>query len=450
MQTRHRTPTIFNLSMVDVLCCALGCVILLWLLNLREAKEKATVAGQANDQLKTAEIKLQDLGKHIEDLTRQRDEAASLADSVRKERDQVQRDLQEARGQLGGLDRRLTALLQQTAAVEGRLRQLTREQQELAEQKSTAQDRVQSLESLLREKDVQTKAASRRATSLSDLLVDAEARIKKLEEEVQGYRTRLTAAESRADRLQGDADATRKELAAARGSMTTLQQEKAALAEKANQPRPATDERFEGIALTGRRVVFLVDMSGSMELVDERTPDPQKWAGVRETLAKLMRSLPNLERYQVVLFSDRITYLFGNDGLWLVYDPKTTVEQVLQAMAAVKPKGATNMYEALQAAFRFRALGMDTIYVLSDGLPNVGPGLTQEQMIGLTKEVDRSEVLARYIRNLLRRDWNRDMPDRPRVHINTIGFFYESPDVGAFLWALARENEGSFVGMSKP
>jgi hypothetical protein len=37
-----------------------------------------------------------------------------------------------------------------------------------------------------------------------------------------------------------------------------------------------------------------------------------------------------------------------------------------------------------------------------------------------------------------------------RVRINCLGFFYESPEVGAFLWALARENEGSFVGMSKP
>jgi hypothetical protein len=36
------------------------------------------------------------------------------------------------------------------------------------------------------------------------------------------------------------------------------------------------------------------------------------------------------------------------------------------------------------------------------------------------------------------------------VKINTIGFFYESPDLGSFLWALARENDGSFVGMSKP
>src|SRR5262245_32634165 len=51
MRTRHRIPTIFNLSMVDVLCCALGCVILLWLLNLREAKQRAEVAGQTSVEL---------------------------------------------------------------------------------------------------------------------------------------------------------------------------------------------------------------------------------------------------------------------------------------------------------------------------------------------------------------------------------------------------------------
>jgi len=33
------------------------------------------------------------------------------------------------------------------------------------------------------------------------------------------------------------------------------------------------------------------------------------------------------------------------------------------------------------------------------------------------------------------------------VRINAVGFFFESPDVGAFLWALAREHRGSFVGL---
>ena len=51
MKIRHRIPSIFNLSMVDVLCCALGCVILLWLFNLREARIKAAQAGRADEEL---------------------------------------------------------------------------------------------------------------------------------------------------------------------------------------------------------------------------------------------------------------------------------------------------------------------------------------------------------------------------------------------------------------
>src|SRR5215467_11983842 len=46
MRIRHKVPSIFNLSMVDVLCCALGCVILLWLINLREAKENEDTSAQ--------------------------------------------------------------------------------------------------------------------------------------------------------------------------------------------------------------------------------------------------------------------------------------------------------------------------------------------------------------------------------------------------------------------
>jgi hypothetical protein len=47
-------------------------------------------------------------------------------------------------------------------------------------------------------------------------------------------------------------------------------------------------------------------------------------------------------------------------------------------------------------------------------------------------------------------DRDRARTGQARVRINTVGPFYEGPDLGAFLWALAREHEGSFVGMSKP
>src|SRR5947209_19376760 len=86
MQSRHRIPTIFNLSMVDVLCCALGCVILLWLLNLREARHRAAQAGMASAQLTTAESELHTaradlagLRKRAAELQAQFDEAARQA-----------------------------------------------------------------------------------------------------------------------------------------------------------------------------------------------------------------------------------------------------------------------------------------------------------------------------------------------------------------------------------
>ena len=106
----------------------------------------------------------------------------------------------------------------------------------------------------------------------------------------------------------------------------------------------------------------------------------------------------------------------------------------------------TNMYAAFDEAFRFRSLGMDTIYVFSDGLPNDGPG---RPPANVTDETVITTALAKHLRAKLNNDWNKLQPGSPKVRINTIGFFYESPDVGAFLWALAREHDGNFVGMNK-
>jgi uncharacterized protein with von Willebrand factor type A (vWA) domain len=230
-----------------------------------------------------------------------------------------------------------------------------------------------------------------------------------------------------------------------RGTTTRLEKELAT----ANRRVAAAENRFAGIELTGKRVVFLVDMSGSMEQVDYDTPAPLKWQGVRETVAKIMASLPELEKFQIVLFAEKTSFVLGNDGRWIDYDPKSSVDRATKALAATKPAGGTNMYSAFEAAFRLRGAGLDTIYLLSDGLPNVGEPLTEQQAEKL-KETEKAEILGKHIRKKLKELWNRPIDGAARVRINSIGFFYESPDVGAFLWALSRENDGSFVGMSKP
>jgi Mg-chelatase subunit ChlD len=237
-----------------------------------------------------------------------------------------------------------------------------------------------------------------------------------------------------------------KALEKASSTLSRLEAERKVLARAVGRARADAESRFAGIALTGRRVVFLVDSSGSMEMLDEDTPAPHKWKEVRNTVAKLMRSLPHLEEYQVITFAATTAYPLGGRGRWHRHG-KGSVERVLKGLRGVKPKGGTNMYAALKEAFAYREEGLDTIYLLSDGLPNQGEGLPP----GAYKlsEILRGTLLGKHVRATLKDTWNRPRGGK-RVTINTVGFFYESPDLGAFLWALARENGGSFVGMSTP
>ncbi len=165
-----------------------------------------------------------------------------------------------------------------------------------------------------------------------------------------------------------------------------------------------------------------------------------------------MRSLPDLDQYQVILFSSKYSYMLGSDGQWLQRTTaRKSIEDVRAGMTAAKPVGDTNLFSALDEAFKFRARGLDTIYLFSDGLPTSGPGLTATEDKTITSEAERGVILARHLRKARsHRSGTRPSANRQRVRINSIGFFYESPDVGAFLWALSRDNDGSFVGMSRP
>ena len=142
-------------------------------------------------------------------------------------------------------------------------------------------------------------------------------------------------------------------------------------------------------------------------------------------------------------------YPLGHDGGWFQYRGKEDASIVATRLKAMKPTGETNMYDAFEEVFgKFRGQGLDTVYMLSDGLPNAGTGTPADA--AKLNETQLTSILSKVIREKLKTTWNRKSADQARVRINTIGFFYESPDVGAFLWALAREHDGSFVGMSKP
>src|SRR5262249_40590409 len=89
MRIRHRVPTLFTLSMLDVFCCALGCVIFLWLYNEKLAKERSVKAGQSQQELSQSQSDLVSANTLIDslkkDLADSRASAQKLVDSLKKD-----------------------------------------------------------------------------------------------------------------------------------------------------------------------------------------------------------------------------------------------------------------------------------------------------------------------------------------------------------------------------
>ncbi|MCI0380566.1 MAG: VWA domain-containing protein [Gemmataceae bacterium] len=510
MATRHRIPTIFNIYMMDVLCCALGCVILLWRLYHHESEEQ-TAAAQAQSAIATEQsaiakamlskleaanlsisaltsdvealkITLDAANKkrvqvtlELEDTRKDRDKFEQLALVRKKEYDDMKKLHAAAEAVLAMLRLDYKSLEKKSALTAAELAEKIRAHAELFEHLAAAEKKLRALTKDLLAKETDAALAAKTVVEKSNLLAMLEKELSILRGQGKLLEAKLNTAGIRAGLLEQDLEKSKKELLdvnrrfqdlllsqdtltkryqisikdldRAKDLIAALDLDKKSWIKKARDIQTAAENRFAGITLTGSRVIFLVDMSGSMELIDEATADPDKWPLVCETIAKVMRSLTDLKQYQVILFSDQILYPMGSPARWLEYNSDTDAKTLIATLKAIRPKGGTNMAIAFEEAFRFRDQGLDTIYVFSDGLPNQGPGVKPDSKLS---ESQKTELLSKHVRNRLKNNLNQSQTDRTRVRINTVGFFFESPDVGAFLWALARENDGSFVGMSRP
>jgi hypothetical protein len=540
MIVRHRIPSVFGIYMVDVLCCALGCVILLWQVNYQEAQTQTAAAKARNDELTHSLAQLDlltnDQKKLVADLaaantrelsdkssiekltTEQKKLIADLAagntreladktsiDKLTTEQKKLLEDFALARTKLktvtvvlddtkksldaseklalvrlkdyeslkGTHELALAALEKFKVEKKDLETKTTRSAEELtAKLKANAElltkiaqteGKLQKLAKNLDKSQAALAASGKQLDEKTGKLVEIERLLKLLGSEKIELLAKLKTADLRVNILESETKDSQKrfdelttlkasldkkiagfdkELLAAQASLSTAKADASAKVK-------ALENRFAGITLTGRHVMFLVDMSGSMELIDENTAEPDKWPLVCDTVAKIMTSLPDLKFFQVILFSDKVRYPLGHDGGWFQYRGKDDAAIVANRLKAIKPKGETNMYDAFDEVFgKFRSQGLDTIYMLSDGLPNAGTGLPANA--ANLNESQVTSILSKVIRDKLKSTWNRKTGDQTRVRINTIGFFFESPDVGAFLWALSREHDGSFVGMSKP
>ena len=470
MRARRAMPSLVSMWMLDVFCCALGCVTLLWLLKTREANQAIDEAGQSLTLLQETRTDLAAEKARVVDLR-------SDAEKLRADYEQLGKMLATVREELDLTGQRL-AVVQGERDANAKTLALTDEElksrkKDLAAARGELDKAVASLADTMKARD----SAAATAKSSAEDLAKATSEIDRLSRKSKAEQAKLDAADltikdamaaraadaKKADELAarlaamgqdlGEAKTAQAKLAEAKQQIIDLQSNQTRLNDKLKSVQAEAEKRFAGIATTGKNIVFLLDTSGSMDREDEANLDGKKWPFVRDSILKVMRSLPDIEKFQVITFSSRAEYInAATAGQWIPFKGEESIAEVGKALTAVRPQGDTNLYSAMEEAFRFRAKGMDALYLFSDGLPTSGPGLTAAQVTAQPplRATERSELLSRHIRDKLASDWNRPVSGEARAKINAVGFFYESPEVGAFLWALSRENDGAFVGMGRP
>lgn len=131
------------------------------------------------------------------------------------------------------------------------------------------------------------------------------------------------------------------------------------------------ESKFFGLRIISHRVIFIIDVSGSMQETlnseyDGKTGTPRMEVA-RKELDRCIQGLDPSAFFNIVTFSTDVDRWM--DGALAVANEKNR-EEARTFVSKLKEGGGTNLYGSIQEAFK--DLDVDTIFILSDGEPSVG------------------------------------------------------------------------------
>jgi HEAT repeat protein len=159
----------------------------------------------------------------------------------------------------------------------------------------------------------------------------------------------------------------------------------------------ATKSTFYGVRIVSHRVIFIIDVSGSMNEPMHssylgKMGEPRIEVAKRE-LSKCIDALDRDALFNMVVFSGGVDRWIDGGIAQSKEKAKTDAKTFVSRLGA---GGGTNLYGALEVAFSDK--DVDTIYIMSDGEPTNGD------------VVDQAEIRARVLQ------WN----EHRKVVINTV------------------------------
>ena len=224
----------------------------------------------------------------------------------------------------------------------------------------------------------------------------------------------------------------------------------AALAQPPSHGTAHGKATYFGTTVESKNVIFIIDISGSMSEKYEKkkggktkfggttVDDPkEKKEGSARTVTKievakkeLINCIKKLQRevkFNIIFYNQAYSaWKRKDDGSGSKIIPATPRNKraAREFIMTFAPSGRTNIFDSLEFAMNDK--DADTIYLLTDGMPNEGRIRTTE---GIIAEIERVNSTR-----------------KPKATINTIGFGLRA-EGQSFLKRLAEKNGGVFIDM---
>ncbi|MGC6488428.1 MAG: VWA domain-containing protein, partial [Planctomycetota bacterium] len=153
---------------------------------------------------------------------------------------------------------------------------------------------------------------------------------------------------------------------------------------------------FVGIPVEGTRVVFILDLSGSMEWpMDDGGARTRRLDYAKRELLKAIEGLAPNSMFNLVTFNgDDEAEAWSKD---LVVANKRNKQRFARFVDKLRPLGGTNLWSGMEKALGIKTLvygnhyetTVDEIFLLSDGAPSVGDVMDPVEILRLTQEINR-------------------------------------------------------------
>ena len=203
-------------------------------------------------------------------------------------------------------------------------------------------------------------------------------------------------------------------------------------------------EYLTGLRLGGKRILILLDVSGSMlddtivniirirNMRDGIKRNAPKWVQTLRMVDWLTARFPRDSEYQIYVFNTGTrSVLPGQDGKWLKVGNKAELSSVIEALGKIVPEGGTNLERAFAAIGKLRPRP-DNVYLITDGLPTQGSRTIRGTTITGRQRLD---LFARAVNQVPR-----------NVPVNVLLAPLEGdPEAAYAFWRLAMNSDGSFL-----